>query len=115
MLKSTILFTIFMFFGFLSLTKAQLSAGFEMPVIIEPKFSNKSFNVRDFGAVADEITVNTKSIGDAIEAARKAGGGTVVFSQGIWVTGPIVLVSNVCLHLEKNVLVAFSKNRDEYL
>lgn len=88
--------------------------GYVQPRIYEPRFSKKTFDIRDFGAKSDGITVNTKAIASAIESARKAGGGTVVFPEGIWVTGPIVLISNVRLHLEKNALLAFSKNRDDF-
>lgn len=114
MLKNSVFTAVFIFLGLVSITKAQLPAGFEMPKINEPKFKQKTFNVRDFGAKSDGLTVNTKAIADAIKAANKAGGGTVIFPEGIWLTGPIVLVSNIRLHLEKNALITFSKDRNEY-
>jgi DNA sulfur modification protein DndE len=114
MLKNSVLIAVLVFLGFVSVSIAQVPAGFVMPTINEPKFKQKTFDVRDFGAKADGLTLNTKPIAEAIEAAGKAGGGTVVFPEGIWLTGPIVLVSNVRLHLEKNALLAFSKNRDDY-
>ena len=40
-----------------------------------PSISDKIFNVRDYGAVGDSITDNTKAIQDAINAAVNAGGG----------------------------------------
>ena len=87
---------------------------YELPKIYEPHFSKQIFKVTDFGAQPDGLTLNTKAINDAVEAASKAGGGTVVFPEGMWLTGPIVLKSNVRLHLEKNALLAFSKNRDDF-
>lgn len=87
---------------------------YELPKIYEPHFSKQTFNIADFGAKADGLTVNTKAINDAIEAANQAGGGTIIFPEGIWLTGPIVLQSNVRLHLEKGALLAFSKNRDDF-
>jgi DNA sulfur modification protein DndE len=94
--------------------KTPVQPTFKMPKINEPKFKPKTFNIRDFGAQSDGLTVNTKAINQAIAAANKAGGGTVIFPQGIWVTGPIVLLSNVRLRLEKNALLSFSKNRDDF-
>jgi DNA sulfur modification protein DndE len=87
---------------------------YELPKIYEPHFARRDFNVKDFGARSDGLTLNTRAINDAIEAAGKAGGGRVVFPKGIWLTGPIVLKSNIQLHLEKGALVTFSKNRDDF-
>jgi DNA sulfur modification protein DndE len=88
---------------------------YELPKIYEPHFSKRIFDIREFGAKSDGLTLNTKAINDAIEAAHQAaGGGTVFFPDGIWLTGPIVLKSNVRLHLEKNAILTFSKNRDDF-
>ncbi len=87
---------------------------YELPKIYEPHFSRQIFNIADFGAKSDGLTLNTKAINDAIAAANAAGGGTVLVRKGIWLTGPIVLKSNVRLHLEKGALIAFSKNRDDF-
>lgn len=114
MLKTSIFIAVLTLFGFVSITKSQLPDGFVMPKIVEPKISNKTFDVRNFGAKSDGLTLNTKAIAEAVAAASQAGGGTVIFTEGIWLTGPIVLLSNVRLHLEKNALISFSKNRDEY-
>ena len=87
---------------------------YELPKIYEPHFSKQTFRITDYGAKPDGLTLNTEAINDAIDAANKAGGGTVVFPEGVWLTGPIVLKSNVRLHLEKNALLSFSKNRDDF-
>jgi DNA sulfur modification protein DndE len=87
---------------------------YELPKIYEPHFSKQVFNIADFGAKPDGLTLNTKAINDAIVAAHKAGGGRVVIPKGIWLTGAIVLQSQVNLHLQKGALVTFSKNRDDF-
>ena len=46
--------------------------------------------------------------------AHQAGGGVVVVPEGLWLTGPIVLKSNVNLHLEKGALVQFTKDYTQY-
>jgi polygalacturonase len=38
----------------------------------------------------------------------------VLIPNGFWMSGPIQLKSNVNLHLEKNALLLFSKNFDDY-
>ena len=73
MLRNLVFITVLIFLGFVSVSKSQVPVGFEMPKIIEPKFKQKTFDIRNFGAKADGLTINTKPIAEAIEAARKAG------------------------------------------
>lgn len=73
----------------------------------------KEFNIEDYGAIPGGKVSNTKAFADAIAAAN-ATGGRVVVPNGIWLTGPITLRSNVELHLEDNAVILFSKNREEY-
>ena len=87
---------------------------FEMPVLKTPKFKKHSVNIVDFGAVGDGITLNTEAFDKAIKAVAAKGGGTVVIPEGIWLTGPITLVSNINLYTEKNSLVLFSPDFDLY-
>jgi len=55
------------------------------------------------------------SIDAAIAAASKAGGGRVLIPAGHWyVKGPIVLLSNVHVHLSKGAQVHFSANPADY-
>ena len=44
----------------------------------------------------------------------KAGGGSVVIPPGFWMTGPIVLKSNVNLHLEQGAIIVFSTDLEDY-
>jgi polygalacturonase len=87
---------------------------FEMPRVQEPSIPNNAVNIKDFGAIADGITSNTKAIAAAIEEVVKKGGGRVVIPEGVWVTGPIILKSKIDLHIEKGAIVRFSGNYDEY-
>ncbi len=95
---------------------AQLSsrAPFAMPAIEVPSFSSRTFNIQNYGAVADGKTLNTKAINDAIHTCSDAGGGTVIVPPGTWLTGPIKIESNVNLHLERGALIQFSKRIDDF-
>ncbi len=87
---------------------------FDMPKVAEPEFPNYSVNIEDFGAVGDGLTKNTDAIAKAIDAVVAKGGGRVLIPPGIWLTGPIILKSNVNIHAEKGALVIFSKDKDDY-
>ena len=72
------------------------------------------FDITAFGAKGDGKTQNRDAINKAIEAAAAAGGGTVEFPPGTWVTGSIRLRSNVTLHLERGAVIEASSEAAEY-
>jgi len=72
------------------------------------------FNVVDYGVVADGKTKNTAAIADAISACSGAGGGTVYFPPGEYLTGPICLKSNLTLRLEAGATIRFVQNFEDY-
>lgn len=59
-----------------------------------------AFDVRVFGAKGDGRALDTAAINQAIAAADSAGGGTVFFPPGTYVSGSIHLRSNITLFLE---------------
>jgi len=87
---------------------------FEMPKVVEPTFADLSVSIVDHGAIGDGQTLNSEAFADAINEVAEKGGGRVVVPRGIWLTGPIILKSNINLHLEAGALVLFSKNKDLY-
>jgi polygalacturonase len=74
-----------------------------------------SFNILDFGAKGDNLTVNTKAINSAIEKVSEKGGGTVVIPSGTFISGTVVLLSNVNLHFEPGSKLIGSKDTSDYL
>ncbi len=86
----------------------------KLPVVTTPGFKKDSSNIVKFGAVPDGHTLNTKSITAAIEAQAKKGGGVVLVPAGLWLTGPLVLKSNINLHLAIGATLLFTKDFNEY-
>ncbi|HSX52622.1 MAG TPA: glycoside hydrolase family 28 protein [Cellvibrio sp.] len=80
-----------------------------------PQFPDRSFDVREFGAKAGGKHDNSKAFAAAIAACNKAGGGTVLVTQGRYLCGPIHLLSNVNLHITKDATIAFSTDPKAYL
>jgi len=72
------------------------------------------FNIKKFNAKGDSAAINTKAIQNAVDACYSAGGGTVVIPAGTWLTGCIVLKSNVNLHLEPGAVLLGSPDKDDY-
>lgn len=79
-----------------------------------PAFSDSVFYISDFGAVEGGKVSNTAAIQSTIDAAANLGGGHVVIPPGIWLTGPIILKSNIDLHLQTGAVLLFDKNPEEY-
>ena len=63
------------------------------------------FNVREFGAKGDGVTVDTAAINRAIDAAASAGGGSVVFPAGTYLSYSIHLKSLVTLVLANGSVI----------
>ena len=80
-----------------------------------PTFPNHDFDITKFGAIADGKADNTEAIRKAIAACNQAGGGRVVVSGGVFLTGPIHLKSNVNLHIAEGATLKFIPDPAKYL
>ncbi len=74
----------------------------------------ETFDIRDFGAKADTLTINTFAIQKAINACHKQGGGKVIISNGVYTTGTVLLKNNVHLVVEANATLLGSSNPLDY-
>ncbi|WP_299093638.1 glycoside hydrolase family 28 protein [uncultured Metabacillus sp.] len=72
------------------------------------------YDITQYGAIGDGKTVNTKAIAQAINACVENGGGTVYVPAGRFLTGAVILKSNVNLFLEAGSTLFFSTDVDEY-
>lgn len=84
--------------------------------IRDPQFPSRTINVRDCGAVGDGMTLDTDAIQRAIIQIHSQGGGRVVVPSGRFLTGSLVLLSNVDLHLENrdSVLLFTTETTEEH-
>lgn len=77
------------------------------------KAKSKIFNVLDYGAIADDKTINTIAIQKAIDACSK--GGTVYIPKGKFLSGALYLKSDMTLLIEKDGVLKGSKEIKDYL
>ena len=95
-------------------TETYKNIEFKMAKVKEPVIPKNSVSITDFGAVNGGQVLNTKAFADAIDAVSKKGGGKVIIPPGIWLTGPIILKSNIELYASTGALIKFSTNKDLY-
>jgi polygalacturonase len=63
------------------------------------------FNVRDFGAAGNGTNLDSAAINQAIDTAAKAGGGTVYFPAGTYLSGSLHLQSNIHLLIDAGATI----------
>lgn len=74
---------------------AQSSVAPKLPVI-----PGGIYNITNYGAIGDGVTTNTLAIQTTINSAGSAGGGTVEFPAGIFLSGPVGVTNQINLHLD---------------
>lgn len=87
---------------------------FDMPEVSAPAIPDYEVTVTDFGAVGDGETLCTEAFAKAIDALTEKGGGHLIVPRGVWHTGPIVLKSNIDLHLEMGAVILFAADESLY-
>ncbi|MET4080918.1 polygalacturonase [Pedobacter sp. UYP30] len=63
------------------------------------------YNIKKYGAIGDGKNIDTKAIDKAINAANAAGGGTVYFPAGDYLSVTIHLKSNVALYIDQGATI----------
>ena len=76
--------------------------------------SGLNINITTFNAIGDGKTDNTKIIQKSIDKCSQAGGGTITIPEGIFLTGPIFLKSNIYLNLEQGATLLGIADLDVY-
>ena len=72
------------------------------------------FNILDFGAIPGGDRLNTVAIQSAIDTCATSGGGKVIIRDGVYMTGTIILKSNVNLHIEESGVLLGSPEYADY-
>jgi polygalacturonase len=70
------------------------------------------YNVKTFGAAGDGKTLDTPAINKTIDAAAAAGGGTVYFPAGNYLSVSIHLKSNIALYLDQGATIIAANSSD---
>ena len=73
------------------------------------------YNITDFGARSEKSFISTAAINKAIQICNKNGGGTVFVPPGDFISGTIILLSNVSLELSAGAKLIGSKDTADYL
>lgn len=110
MLKKIIAYTLFFHVAVATLAQQQ----WVLPQVLPTKFKAAHYNIIQYGAVPDGFHLNTRAIQNAIDDCSKKGGGVVSIPSGLWLTGPIVLKTNVNLNLAVGATLLFTKDKTQY-
>jgi hypothetical protein len=86
----------------------------KLPEVKAPTFKADTLNIATMGAIPDGATLNTQSINRSIEMLSQKGGGVVLVPNGLWLTGPLVLQSNINLHLATGATLLFTADKSQY-
>lgn len=72
------------------------------------------YDVREFGAKGDAVSLDTTAVQAAVDACAADGGGTVLIPQGTFVIGTLQLKSNVTLHISASGKLLGSGHGSDY-
>lgn len=78
---------------------------FVLAFVLSSCGGSKVFNICEYGAVGDGVTIDSDAIDKAIEAAAEAGGGVVRVPEGIYACHTIHLANNVDLLIEEGAVI----------
>ena len=81
---------------------------FRMTEVKAPVIPANQVSLSDYGAKGDGLALCTEAFQKAIADLSGRGGGHLNVPQGVWLTGPIKLQSNIDLHLENGAIILFS-------
>ncbi len=85
-----------------------------LPITVTAAQAGKNINVRENGAAGDGLTKDTRAIQKAVDLAHADSGGTVYFPPGTYLSGTIILKSNVTLYLETGATLLGSADTLDY-
>ncbi len=72
------------------------------------------YDVTKYGIIGDGVSNNTQKIKELIDVISKNGGGKLYFPAGKYVTGSVILKSNMTLYLENGAVILGSEDEKDY-
>jgi len=87
---------------------------FYLSTNVNAQTQNNFYNVKDFGAKGNGMSMDGNAINKAIDEAAKAGGGTVFFPAGNYLSGSIHLKSNICLYISEGATLIASTDSTQF-
>ncbi len=88
--------------------------GIALTMLLAAPAQARVFNIKDYGAVNDPAVSSSGAFKRAIADCRAAGGGVVEVPAGKYLTGPIVMVDNMTLQVDRDAVVLFVTGRENY-
>lgn len=73
-----------------------------------------TYDIHDFGAVGDGLSLDTKSIQSAVDTVSASGGGTIHFPPGDYLTGTVRMQDDITLYLEQGSTIWGSADLTHY-
>ena len=73
---------------------------------------SKDFIITDYGAQTGKLS--TRAIQKAVDECYAAGGGNVIIPAGLFITGPVILKSNINIRIESGATLRGSENIEDY-
>lgn len=83
-------------------------------LVVSSGFS-QTYDAINYGAVADGSTINTMAIQTAIDSCHANGGGEVLLTGGDFVSGTLILKSNVNLRIDNGAQLLGSTDTADYV
>jgi polygalacturonase len=74
----------------------------------------KTYDISDFGAVSDSLTLQTETIQQVIDQAAAQGGGVIIIPKGVFLSGALFFKPKTHLHLMGGAVLKGSDNIVDY-
>lgn len=71
-------------------------------------YAEQQYNVKDYGAKGDGLTLSTEAIQRTIDICAAAGGGRIIVPAGRYLTGPLFLRSNIEIEVGSGAVLLFN-------
>lgn len=92
----------------------EISDWFRDTTKIEISNLGKFYSIEDYGAIADDSTINTTKIQQLIEQVSDQGGGVIVVPAGIFRSGALFFKSGTHLHVQEGGMLKGSDDITDY-